>query len=41
MTQLYGIQLCCKPLVIILIFSIELNWVMIDVLNYMCVIVVD
>ena len=41
MTQLYGIQLCCKPLVIIMICSIELSWVMIDVLNYMSVIVVD
>ena len=41
MTQLYGINLCCKPLVMIMICSSELNWVMIDVLNYMCVIVVD
>ena len=24
-----------------MIFSSELNWVMVDVLNYMCVIVVD
>ena len=41
MTQLDGIKLCCKPLVMIMICSIELNWVMIDVLNYMRVIVVD
>ena len=41
MTQLYGIKLCCKPLVMIMICSSDLNWVMIDVLNYMCVIVVD
>ena len=41
MTQLYGIKLCCKPLVMIMICSSEVNWVMIDVLNYMCVIVVD
>ena len=33
MTQLYGIQLCCKPLVIVMICSIELSWVMIDVLE--------
>ena len=33
MTQLYRIQLCCKPLVIIMICSIELSWVMIDVLE--------
>ena len=41
MTQLYGMKLCCKPLVIIMICSIEPNWVMIDVLNYMCVIIVN
>ena len=41
MTQLYGIKLCCKPLEMIMICSIELNWVMIDVLNYIGVIVVD
>ena len=40
MKQLYGIRLCCKPLVMIMICSSELNWMMIDVLNYMCVIVV-
>ena len=41
MTQLPGIKLCCKLLEMIMICSIELNWVMSDVLNYMCVIVVD
>ena len=41
MTKLYRIKLCCKPLVMIIICSSELSWVMIDVLNYMCVIVVD
>ena len=41
MTQLYRIKLCCKPLVMIMICSSELNWVMIDMLNYMRVIVVD
>ena len=41
MTQLNGIKLYCKPLEMIMICSIELNWVMGDVLNYMCVIVVD
>ena len=41
MTQLNGIKLCYKPLEMIMICSIELNWVMSDVLNYMCVIVVD
>ena len=41
MTQLYGIKLCCKPLEMIVICSSELNWVMVDVLSYMCVIVVD
>ena len=41
MTQLYRIKLCCKPLVMIMICSSEPNWVMIDVLNYMRVIVVD
>ena len=41
MTQLLGIKLCRKPLEMIMICSIELNWVMIDVLNYMRVIVVD
>ena len=41
MTQLYGIKLCRKPLVMIMICSSELDWVMVDVLNYMCVIVVD
>ena len=30
-----------RSLVMIMICSIELNWVMIDVLNYMRVIVVD
>ena len=40
MTQLLGIKLCCKPLEMIMICSIELSWV-IDVLNYMRVIVVD
>ena len=30
-----------RPLEMIMICSSELNWVMIDVLNYMCVIVVD
>ena len=40
MKQLYGIRLYCKPLVMIMIFSSELNWMMIDVLNYMCIIVV-
>ena len=39
MTQLYRIKLCCKPLVMIMIC--ELDWVMIEVWNYMCVIVVD
>ena len=33
MTQLYRIELCCKPLVMIMICSIELNWVMLDVLK--------
>ena len=41
MIQLYGIKLCCKPLVMFMIFSSELDWVMIDVWNYMSVIVVD
>ena len=41
MTQLYSIKLCCKPLVMIMICSSELDWVMIEVWNYMCVIVVD
>ena len=41
MTQLYRIKLCCKPLVMIMIFLSELNWVMIDVLNYMCVTLAD
>ena len=41
MTQLYTIKLCCKPLVMIMSCSSELNWVMIDVLNYMCVILAD
>ena len=41
MTLLYGIKLCCRPLVMIMICSSELNWVMVDVLNYMCLIVVD
>ena len=40
MTQLYRIKLCCKPLVMIMICSSK-PWVMIDVLNYMCVILVD
>ena len=39
MTQLNGIKLCCKPLEMIMTCSIELNWVMSDVMNYMCVIV--
>ena len=39
MTQLYRIKLCCKPLVMIMIRSSELDWVMIEVWNYMCVIV--
>ena len=30
----------CRPLEIMIYLS-ELNWVMVDVLNYMCVIVVD
>ena len=30
----------CRPLEI-MIYSSELNWMMVDVLNYMCVIVVD
>ena len=41
MTQLYRIKLCCKPLVMIMICSSELDWVTIEVWNYMCVIVVD
>ena len=41
MTQLHGIKLCYKPLEMIMICSSELNWVMLDVLNYMRVIVVD
>ena len=36
MTQLYRIKLCCKPLVMIMICSSELDWVMIEVWNYMC-----
>ena len=41
MTQLHGIKLCYKPLEMIMICSSELNSVMLDVLNYMRVIVVD
>ena len=32
-SQLYGIKLCCKPLEMIMICSIELNRVMLDVLE--------
>ena len=41
MTQVYRIKLCCKPWVMIMICSNELDWVMIKVWNYMCVILVD
>ena len=41
MTQLYGIKLCCKLGDEIVNWSSKLNWVMVDVLNYMYVIVVD
>ena len=33
MAQLYRIKLCCKPLVMIMICSSELDWVMIEVCN--------
>ena len=42
MTQLYGIKLCLYAIGDDNVnCSSELNWVMVDVLNYMCVIVVD
>ena len=41
-SQLYGIYLCVGAIGDeIVSCSSELNWVMVDVLNYMCVIVVD